>query len=128
VGGDLNTAQAKTILIAEDEDPLRELVRVSLGGDYLFAEAADGSRALELVFELEPDLIVLDLMLPGTSGVDVLAAVRAEPAIGNTPVVVISAWTHAQQAAVDAGADRFVPKPFDPDELKAIVDELLMRS
>ena len=48
--------------------------------------------------------------------------------MGDTPVVVISAWTHAQQAAVDAGADRFVPKPFDPDELKAIVDELLTRS
>ena len=124
----MNTAHAKTILIAEDEDPLRELVRVALGPDYRFAEAADGNQALELALELRPDLVVLDLMLPGTSGVDVLASLRSDPGMGDTPVVVISAWTHAQQAAVDAGADRFVPKPFDPDELKAIVDELLTRS
>jgi len=124
----VNTAHAKTILIAEDEDPLRELVRVALGPDYRFAEAADGNQALELALELRPDLVVLDLMLPGTSGVDVLASLRSDPGMGDTPVVVISAWTHAQQAAVDAGADRFVPKPFDPDELKAIVDELLTRS
>jgi DNA-binding response OmpR family regulator len=67
-------------------------------------------------------------MLPRMSGVEVLAELRGDTAIRDTPVVVITAWTHAQQAAVAAGADRFVAKPFDPDELKAVVDELLRGS
>jgi CheY-like chemotaxis protein len=114
-----------TILICEDEEPLRELMRAALGDAYRYAEATDGRSSLDLARELRPDLIVLDVMMPGTSGLDVLAALRSDPVTGNTPVVVITAWTHAQQEALAAGAQRFVSKPFDPDELKAIVDELL---
>jgi two-component system alkaline phosphatase synthesis response regulator PhoP len=119
------TIGSKTILICEDEDSLRELVRVSLGDGYRFAEAADGIESIDLARELRPDLVILDLMLPRKSGVEVLAELRRDRSIGDTPVVVITAWTHAQQAAVAAGADRFVAKPFDPDELKAVVSELL---
>jgi CheY-like chemotaxis protein len=115
----------KTILICEDEETLRELVRVSLGPGYEYVEAVDGVESLELARELRPDLMVLDLMLPRKSGVEVLADLRGDRLIGDTPVVVITAWTHAQQAAVAAGADRFVAKPFDPDELKTVVGELL---
>ena len=114
-----------TILICEDEHPLRELVRAALGNGYRFAEAVDGHEALERARELRPDLIVLDVMLPGTSGLDVLATLREDPATGRIPVVVITAWTHAQQEVLDAGAERFVSKPFDPDDLKGIVEELL---
>jgi DNA-binding response OmpR family regulator len=119
------TIGSKTILICEDEESLRELVRVSLGDGYRFAEAADGIESIDLARELRPDLVILDLMLPRKSGVEVLAELRRDRSIGDTPVVVITAWTHAQQAAVAAGADRFVAKPFDPDELKAVVSELL---
>ena len=66
-------------------------------------------------------------MLPRTSGVDVLAAVRADPRLSGVPVVVVSAWSHLEREALDAGADRFVAKPFDPDELVAVVDELVRR-
>jgi CheY-like chemotaxis protein len=114
-----------TILICEDEDPLRELIRAALGDEYRYAEATDGRSALDLARELRPDLIVLDVMMPGTSGLDVLTTLREDPGTGHTPVVVITAWTHAQKEALAAGAQRFVSKPFDPDELKAIVDELL---
>jgi CheY-like chemotaxis protein len=114
-----------TILICEDEQPLRELVRAALGDDYRFHEAVDGREALDLARSLQPDLVVLDVMLPGTSGLDVLATLRDDPATGKIPVVVITAWTHAQQEVLDAGAQRFVSKPFDPDELKRIVDDLL---
>ena len=116
-----------TILICEDEEPLRELIRAALGDAYRYAEATDGRSALDLARDLRPDLIVLDVMMPGTSGLDVLALLREEPGTGHTPVVVITAWTHAQQEALAAGAQRFVSKPFDPDELKAIVDELLAK-
>jgi DNA-binding response OmpR family regulator len=119
------TIGSKTILICEDEESLRELVRVSLGDGYRFAEAADGLESIVLARERRPDHVILDLMLPRKSGVEVLAELRRDRSIGDTPVVVITAWTHAQQAAVAAGADRFVAKPFDPDELKAVVSELL---
>ncbi len=122
------TTDVKTILICEDEDALRELVRISLGDAYRFEEAADGVESLDRARELRPDLVILDLMLPRMSGVEVLAELRGDTAIRDTPVVVITAWTHAQQAALAAGADRFVAKPFDPDELKAVVDELLRGS
>jgi CheY-like chemotaxis protein len=116
---------AKTILICEDEESLRELVRVALGPSYDYVEATDGIESLELARRLRPDLVVLDLMLPRRSGVEVLADLRNDRTMRDTPVVVITAWTHAQQAAVAAGADRFVPKPFDPDELRTVVGELL---
>jgi CheY-like chemotaxis protein len=119
------TSAVKTILICEDEEALRELVRVSLGDGYLYFEASDGVESLELARELRPDLVVLDLMLPRKSGVEVLADLRGDRSMRDTPVVVITAWTHAQQAAFAAGADRFVAKPFDPDELKTVVGELL---
>jgi DNA-binding NarL/FixJ family response regulator len=60
----------KTILICEDEPALRELVRASLDGGYRFAEASDGYVALKLAQELVPDAVILDLMLPGLSGLD----------------------------------------------------------
>jgi CheY-like chemotaxis protein len=114
-----------TILICEDEPSLRELVRATLGPAYRCADAATGDEALELARELAPDVIVLDLMLPGRSGLDVLAELRSDEAIRDTPVVVMTAWTHAQEAALASGADRFLAKPFEPDELKALVDELV---
>jgi len=119
------TSAAKTILICEDEEALRELVRVSLGDGYEYVEATDGIESLAMARALRPDLVVLDLMLPRKSGVEVLADLRGDRSMRDTPVVVITAWTHAQQAAVAAGADRFVAKPFDPDELRTVVGELL---
>lgn len=114
-----------TILVCDDEPSLRELVRAVLGSGYRFAEADDGQQALALARELRPDLIVLDLMLPGMSGVEVLAGIRQDQELAATPVVVVSAWSHAEASAVGAGADRFLPKPFDPLDLEAAVHELL---
>ena len=118
------TTAAKTVLICEDDSNLRTLVRLALGEDYRFFEAPDGPSALELARSIRPDLIVLDLMLPGRSGFDVLSDLRrGEDA--DTPVIVISAWSDSNEAAVEAGADRFVAKPFDPDELRDAAVELL---
>jgi DNA-binding response OmpR family regulator len=116
---------AKTILICEDDTNLRTLVRLALGDGYRYYEAPDGPSGLELARRIHPDMIVLDLMLPGRSGLDVLAALRADDELAKTPVIVMSAWSHSNEAAVQAGADRFVPKPFDPDELRDAVLALL---
>jgi CheY-like chemotaxis protein len=116
---------AATILVCDDDPSLRELVRAVLGSRYRFVEAADGSEALELARALRPDLIVLDVMLPGLSGIEVLEEIRNDPALRYLKVVVITAWSHAEIDVQIAGADRFVPKPFDPDDLSRAVEELI---
>ena len=115
----------KTILICEDEPALRELVRASLDGGYRFAEASDGYAALKLAQELVPDAVVLDLMLPGLSGLDVLAGLRGDERLRHTRVLVVTAWSETHEDIVAAGADDFLPKPFDPDVLKAKLENLL---
>ena len=116
---------AATILVCDDDPSLRELVRAVLGSRYRFVEAADGTEALTLARDDRPDLIVLDVMLPGLSGIEVLEELRSTDSLKEIPVVVITAWSHAEIEVQVAGADRFVSKPFDPDELSTAVEELL---
>jgi DNA-binding response OmpR family regulator len=115
----------KTILICEDDFALRELMRAALGTAYRIVEAHNGNDALELARDVEPDLVILDLMLPGRSGAEVLASLQADAKTAATPVVVVTAWTHIDEDMLAAGASRFVRKPFDPDELRETVEELL---
>ena len=117
---------ARAIILVGDDDPsLRELIRAVLGPGYRFVEAADGREVLSVARDVRPDLIVLDVMLPGLSGIEVLDELRADDELSATPVVVITAWSHAEVDAWSAGADRFVSKPFDPDDLSNAVEELL---
>jgi DNA-binding response OmpR family regulator len=120
-----STDPSKTILICEDDRNLRKLIKLVLGDRYAFTEATDGHEAVELARKIRPDLVVLDLMLPGRSGFDVLAMLREEAAVDGVPVLVISAWSHADSAALEAGADRFLPKPFEADDLETAVTDLL---
>jgi CheY-like chemotaxis protein len=116
---------AKRILICDDEAPMRELVRVVLDDGYEFGEAADGVECVDLARRSRPDLLVLDLMLPGKCGLEVLAELRSDRALTRLSVVVVSAWNHLEHKAVAAGADRFLAKPFEPSDLRAAVAELL---
>ena len=118
---------AATILICDDEPNLRELIRVSLEPDYRFAEAADGTEAIAEIERVHPDLVLLDVMMPGTGGLAVLERVRGDPDLADTPVVVVSAFaTDADRlAAFDAGATEFVKKPFDPEGLRTLVESVL---
>jgi CheY-like chemotaxis protein len=118
---------APMILICDDEPNLRELMRVSLRSDYAFAEAAGAAEAIELLDTVRPNLVLLDVMMPGGSGLSVLEHLRRSPELRDTPVVVISAFTAERDhlAAHDAGATSFLKKPFDPEELESLVEELL---
>jgi CheY-like chemotaxis protein len=115
----------KTILICDDEPALRELIRACLDDGYLFAEASDGMTALELAREVEPDLVILDLMLPRLGGLEVLARFRADEQLRQVPVLVITAWNESREDVLAAGAAEFASKPFDPDVLKASIENLL---
>lgn len=115
------------VLVVDDEAPLRELVVVTLGDAFACVEAEDGEAALELARSEPPDLVFLDVMLPGLSGLDVLRALRADPALESVPVIVLSAWQAPDDVtrAIEAGADRFVSKPFDVEALAAAAHDLL---
>ena len=114
-----------TVLVCEDEESLRELVRVAVGPDFTYAEAGDGVEASKLATTLRPDVVVLDLMLPGRHGLDVLKDIRGDAALAHTRVVAITAGDHPEETVLAQGADRLLRKPFAPAALRAAVEELL---
>jgi CheY-like chemotaxis protein len=118
---------AATILICDDEEELRQLMRLSLEPGYEFAEAATGTEAIELVDRIRPDLVLLDVMLKGTNGLGVIEQMRATPEHADTPVLVVSAFAADSdlRAAFDAGATEFLKKPFEPEALRSAVEVLL---
>jgi DNA-binding response OmpR family regulator len=115
------------ILICDDELPLRELIKAVLGDRYRYVEAEDVVQAEEALREKKPQAIVLDVMLPGKSGLEFLSELRATRRSEPIPVVVVSAWQSAddQRTALEAGADAFVGKPFDPKDLASVVESLI---
>jgi len=115
------------VLVVDDEQPLRELIAVTLGGEFVCDEAADGAAALSRLRESAPALVFLDVMLPDVSGLDVLREMRADARLRDVPVVIVSAWQAPQDvtAALAGGADRFLAKPFDVDELVSLAQELV---
>ena len=115
------------ILICDDEPALRELMRIALVGDYEFEEAGTVAEAIEIVDRFRPDVVLVDVMMPGGSGLDVVRYVADHPALGNPASVVVSAFAAEadQEEAREAGAAAFVSKPFDPDDLSATVASLI---
>jgi two-component system, OmpR family, KDP operon response regulator KdpE len=116
------------ILIVEDDPNIRKLVRVNLvKRGYTVSEAKDSHQALALFQEVQVDLVLLDLVLPGLSGVDICHWIRAR---SNVPIIVLSARLEEdlKVAALDAGADDYVTKPFGQEELLARVRAFLRRS
>lgn len=116
------------VLVCDNEEALRALVRGALDlSDYEIVEARDGDESLDLARSCDPDLIVLDMMMPGRTGLEVITELRAEERFAETPVIMLTARVQAQdrQAAIEAGVSRFLPKPFSPLELAATVEELL---
>ncbi len=121
-------AMPPKVLVCDNEEVLRLLVRGALElGDYEIVEARDGDESVELARACDPDLIVLDMMMPGRSGLEVLTELRADERFAETPVIMLTARVQAQdrEAAVEAGVSRFLPKPFSPLELASTVEELL---
>jgi DNA-binding response OmpR family regulator len=118
---------AELVLVVDDEPTVREVVSryLELGG-YRVAVAEDGPTALELAAELVPDLVVLDLMLPGMDGLEVCRRLRD---ISQVPILLLTARSAEGDRVVglDLGADDYVVKPFSPRELMARVRALLRR-
>jgi DNA-binding response OmpR family regulator len=119
------------ILVADDDVDIRELVEFKLstmGHDVV--AVGDGAAAIDACMAEKPDLAVLDVMMPGVSGLDAIRAIRAEPGLADLPVILLTA--RAQESDVetgfDSGADDYITKPFSPRELASRVQALLSRS
>lgn len=108
------------VLVADDDPDIRKLVVMKLrSAGHEVTEAADGSAALELARTRGPDLALLDLMMPGLTGLEVCEHLKADPATSGVPVVLLTA--RAQERDVEhgiaAGADAYLSKPFSPRQL-----------
>jgi CheY-like chemotaxis protein len=115
------------IVLAEDHPTMREAVRMVLAQEgYQVIDVADGAAALAVLAAERPDLLILDLHMPVMDGAEVLEALRADPAIGDVPVIVVTAdGEEGRVAAQRLGADEYVTKPFDPTTLLRMVERVL---
>lgn len=120
---------SRRVLVVDDEPRVREVVASYLTRDgFEVQEADDGARARRLVEDFKPDLVVLDVMFPGASGMDLLVELRA--ADPPTPVILLTARSEEEDrvAGLELGADDYVTKPFSPRELVARVRSVLRRA
>ena len=119
---------AAHVLLIEDEPNIAEAIRFLLSRDGLrVSHAAEGMAALALLRQDPPDLVILDHMLPGLSGVEILTAIRAAPESRDLPVMMLTARGRDREMAERAGADRFMTKPFSNAEILAEVRAMLDR-
>jgi two-component system phosphate regulon response regulator PhoB len=108
------------VLIADDESSMRALIQATLEGPEMHTvQALNGTDALRLVREQKFDLIILDWMMPGLTGIEVLVKLRAQPETAATPVIMLTARGQLKDhdAALAAGATAYLMKPFSPLEL-----------
>jgi DNA-binding response OmpR family regulator len=119
---------AKKILIVDDKEFIRQAIKICLQIEpYEFYEAGDGVEALNLARTVNPDLIILDIMMPGMTGYRVCKELKNNPETKNIIIVFITARGEASVEATvkTSGGDDLIPKPFDPKELRNKVKKLL---
>jgi CheY-like chemotaxis protein len=120
--------QRKTILLVEDFDDTRLMTKLWLTKKgYRVVEAENGQKAVEVAQREQPDLIIMDMMMPGLDGLDATRQIREYQSLQTTPIVAVSAYGADQyrHKALDAGCNEYVPTPFDPDSLSNLIERLL---
>lgn len=117
------------ILIVEDHPTMRDAMRLVLEGEgFAIDEASDGAAALASIRRDPPDLVFLDMNIPGANGVDVLAEVKRDPDTAAVRVIVVTAeGEERRREAMDLGADEYFTKPFSPLALLGTVERVLER-
>jgi len=116
------------ILVADDEPALLRLLEFVLGRrGFIIQGVTNGNAAIEVLKAESPDLVILDVMMPGLDGYEVLTFVRETPRLEGLPVVMLTARAQLDdiQRGLTLGADAYLAKPFDPEELLSVVESLL---
>lgn len=119
------------LLIVDDESHIRMLIEQTLedledeGVELLFAE--NGAQALEIIQKEEPNLVFLDVMMPKMNGMEVCQKVKKELNLSHVYIILLTAKGQEvdRQKGLDMGADRYMTKPFDPDEMLSVAEEVL---
>ena len=117
------------ILLVDDNPTNLAILEEMLGDEYRWEAATSGEEALEIAPDFQPDLILLDVMMPGINGYETCRRIRANPALRNVKIVMVSAKALVSERleGYDAGADDYLTKPFDEKELLAKVRVYLSR-
>jgi two-component system alkaline phosphatase synthesis response regulator PhoP len=120
----------RTILLVEDFDDTRLMMKLWLQRNgYRVIEAETGEEAIIVAQRELPDLIIMDVMMPGMNGLDATQQIRQDHSLDQTPIVAVSAYgaDEYRQIALEAGCDEYVSTPFDPSELADLIRSLLAR-
>lgn len=120
----------KTILIIDDEAAIRDMLRIALEmADYRCLEAENAQQGHALIIDEKPDLVLLDWMMPGTSGIELMRRLKRDEITANTPLILLTAKGEEDNKiqGLDTGADDYITKPFSPRELIARLKAVLRR-
>ena len=119
----------RTILVVDDYDDVRRMLKMLLESEHFrVLEASSGAQALKIVKNARPDIILMDLALPGIDGFETIRRIRKIDGFQNTPIIVLTAYTRQSiyETALRAGTDYFMTKPIDFDELFELLNEVLV--
>ncbi len=119
----------KRVFIVEDDKNINKLMSISLGHGYDIMQLYDGREALDKIKDQKPDLVILDLMLPGMDGLQICETIKKDQSLKETTVIIVSAMeaTSSRFKGIKYGADYYIKKPFDPDELRSLVTIFLKK-
>lgn len=117
------------MLVVDDNKVIRQLIRVNLELEGLeVVTAADGAECLDVVHQVRPDVVTLDVVMPRLDGLRTAARLRADPRTRDLPLAIVSACTQYEvDSGLDVGVDAFLAKPFEPAELVSLVRKLIER-
>ncbi len=122
--------QIKRIFIVEDDKNINKLMKLTVGKDHEITQIYDGSEALKKIRADKPDLVILDLMLPGLDGLEICQNIKKDPELRDITIILVSALdaTSNRFKGIKYGADYYIRKPFDPDELRSLVTIFLKKT
>ena len=117
----------RNILIVDDEAPIREMIAVALEmAGYDCLEAENSQQAHAIIVDRKPDLILLDWMLPGTSGIELARRLKRDELTGDIPIIMLTAKGEEDNKiqGLEVGADDYITKPFSEDELSEVLERV----
>ncbi|MEM3781438.1 MAG: response regulator [Candidatus Micrarchaeaceae archaeon] len=119
----------KRVFVVEDDKNINKLMALSIGRGFEITQIYDGKEALERIKYEKPDLVILDLMLPGADGLEICQAVKSDRSLSDTIIIIVSAMdaTSNRFKGIKYGADYYIKKPFDPSELRSLVTIFLKK-
>jgi CheY-like chemotaxis protein len=117
------------VLVVDDNKVIRQLIRVNLELEgFEVVTAADGAECLDVIHQVRPDVVTLDVVMPRLDGLRTAARLRSDPRTRDLPLAIVSACTQYEvDSGLDVGVDAFLAKPFEPAELIALVRQLIER-